>query len=657
LDASVVAEDIDFALRTMVALGPGIHSWRCEQFRKLNELGEALRPIRASLDRGRCSASKVASSHVHLERLMLSAFSIAWPDAQITELVQKGATVIGELPKAGIYREADVPPKTTRADLMDTNVQWIDEICNRAPPPPEQQQVIYQKTLDEVECGLIDALVTKAQMDARHGVGQWRPLIRFAVWQAGAGKWRVIDNGRTALHNDAMSTGERIHTTSIDMGVAVIRKLRELLGVPLVGPKAVRSSTQDMKKAFRQIPIKEDDQQFHIIAIYSHVAGQWVFGELKGLAFGLGAAVLEFNRIPIYLAALARRWLAIPVLNFYDDFRIVDVEDSQASGDHMFERLIGWTGWWLDPDKHQGPAPEIKFLGTIEDASGALAPDAVRLHATEERRTTLLSEVTAARSTGICQPGDAAHIVGKLIHYGASLPGKLGAGLLAPLSAHARESTPNLADDALAALAYHQELLAIPRARVVPLGIDCHRPVSVITDASWGDDAIKPLVGKVCFLMFGRDRSRWWGGVVDITADSDLIRKLHMRKTQIMAAELLGPLLALYFGGDELDHSACSFFIDNLSGMCSLVKGNSKKSDLSAVANAVHVELVERDCRPWFDYVESASNAADGGSRVGLVDPVAKALGIPLVQCRLPRLPATFPYCSPSEWTRWWRAK
>ena len=117
-----------------------------------------------------------------------------------------------------------------------------------------------------------------------------------------------------------------------------------------------------MKTAFRQIPIKEDDQQFHIIAIYSHVAGQWVLGELKGLVFGLGAAVLEFNRIPIYLAALARRWLAIPFLDFYDDFRLFDIEDAQASGDVMFEELISWrTGWWLDYDTHQGPAPEIKF--------------------------------------------------------------------------------------------------------------------------------------------------------------------------------------------------------------------------------------------------------------------------------------------------------
>ena len=66
-----------------------------------------------------------------------------------------------------------------------------------------------------------------------------------------------------------MATAETIHTTSVDMGVAVIRRLRELFGTPLEGPRAFRSSTQDMKRVFRQIPICHEDQPFHVIAVYS----------------------------------------------------------------------------------------------------------------------------------------------------------------------------------------------------------------------------------------------------------------------------------------------------------------------------------------------------------------------------------------------------
>ena len=87
------------------------------------------------------------------------------------------------------------------------------------------------------------------------------------------------------------------------------------------------------------------------------------------LAFGLGAAVLEFNRVAAHITAVARRWLALPVFNFYDDFRVLDT--GYGGGDEMFQHLVAWLGWRLDPKKHQGPARLIIFLGTQEDSESA----------------------------------------------------------------------------------------------------------------------------------------------------------------------------------------------------------------------------------------------------------------------------------------------
>ena len=67
LDNAKVADDIDFALRKMVELGPGIADWRRQQLDRLFSLGEALRPFRAALDARRSRASVVATAHVHLE--------------------------------------------------------------------------------------------------------------------------------------------------------------------------------------------------------------------------------------------------------------------------------------------------------------------------------------------------------------------------------------------------------------------------------------------------------------------------------------------------------------------------------------------------------------------------------------------------------------
>ena len=61
------------------------------------------------------------------------------------------------------------------------------------------------------------------------------------------------------------------------------------------------------------------------------------------------------------------------------------------------------------------------------------------------------------------------------------------------------------------------------------------------------------------------------------------------------------------------------------------------------------------DVRGWFDYVESESNVADGGSRVGRADALAQSMGIRLSQIGTFALPESFPRTSLIEWEGWWR--
>ena len=53
-------------------------------------------------------------------------------------------------------------------------------------------------------------------------------LKMFAVWEQAKGRWRAIDNGRPSGHNDAAEHNERIHTTSVDMGLAIVQRLLHL---------------------------------------------------------------------------------------------------------------------------------------------------------------------------------------------------------------------------------------------------------------------------------------------------------------------------------------------------------------------------------------------------------------------------------------------
>ena len=170
-----------------------------------------------------------------------------------------------------------------------------------------------------------------------------------------------------------------------------------------------------------------------------------------------------------------------------------------------------------------------------------------------------------------------------------------------------------------------------------------------------GDLARVGLLGRVAFILFANDPTRRVGGVLDVPADSPWLEHLESRQTQIMAAELIGPFIALIYANAVLCDSQVNFFIDNMSGLCAIVKGASRRADLASLANGLWFGLAAFRIEAWFDYVETESNCADGGSRDGLDDPWAASLGIPLRPLPPLTLPADFPRSQPSVWEAWWR--
>ena len=77
-------------------------------------------------------------------------------------------------------------------------------------------------------------------------------------------------------------------------------------------------------------------------------------------------------------------------------------------------------------------------------------------------------------------------------------------------------------------------------------------------------------------------------------------------------------------------------FIDNMAVLSALVVGNSRVLDLSLPVYTVAMRSTMLNCSPWREHVDSAANIADGGSREGIIDPVAAKLGIRLHHVQWP---------------------
>ena len=93
------------------------------------------------------------------------------------------------------------------------------------------------------------------------------------------------------------------------------------------------------------------------------------------------------------LVAVARRILAIPVTHFYDDFKIVDVQDGCA--DFFFGELLKECGVIMHEDKHQRPAQSCRYLGRNEDVSAVHDQGILTASLDEDRRMALLQSVAA----------------------------------------------------------------------------------------------------------------------------------------------------------------------------------------------------------------------------------------------------------------------
>ena len=58
---------------------------------------------------------------------------------------------------------------------------------------------------------------------------------------------------------------------------------------------------------------------------------------------------------------------------------------------------------------------------------------------------------------------------------------------------------------------------------------------------------------------------------------------------------MLGPMLSLAYAVPLLRHASVSLYLDNLSGLCSIVKGGSTRSDLAAVACGIQLGIAHFD--------------------------------------------------------------
>eukprot|EP00435_Cladocopium_sp_Y103_P067262 s583_g29.t1 len=414
-------------------------------------------------------------------------------------------------------------------------------------------------------------------MDAIFGRGRWRPLERFQIVQAD-NKKRMIDNARRTEHNSHTSMSETIFTVSVDFVASVASSLaRRLLHLHPDQPLEtldwfrMRLGTDDLPDAYRGLPVLPAHQGFSTVAIYVPRLG-WRFTILWGLAFGLESAVVSFNRFPQLGVAISRRCtLAMTAAYFDDELAVEAVADADVSqsGLRLAFRLMGAPP---QPEKGFVPTANRHYLGTSLHTGEVTSSGFVRVQPKYSTLAKVTAKLDSVLALGQLPRDDAGKLRGDVNWLFTMCMGHLGKIAGPALASHQHCDDPALTETEVLQLSALRQAVLASRPRDIPVLPRASRVTCVYSDASFEDGVLR--LGWV-----------------------------------IMAPER--PVVG---GADVL------WFIDIEAAAAALIRASTAEADVLSLVQQAHLQFHDLRIRPWFEWIDTESNPADGLSREGISD-------------------------------------
>ncbi|KAL1499112.1 hypothetical protein AB1Y20_013624 [Prymnesium parvum] len=632
-----VSDDLRAAVAFAVTCGEGLSAWRAAQCAEMEVVASTLTRVNECL-------VQLASDlrHAHLLRGCCVAFIAAWcdahqwPDTAFVHRFVLGFPVVRDIPDSGLFRPC-FRPATAPEDLfsVDNNRRWTDAVVRRvvglasskSAKDVEVVNAVWERTRAEACKGYVKGPYKRSQLDSMFGKNRYRVMLRFGILQGSAGqrKWRAIDNARSSGSNDMATTHETISCITFEFAadVAVLVQLHSAaLGVPC---PPVRIGFDDLTAAYRFVPCSQP--QYTVFCVWrpktATVPGGPAFFYVPGHNFGMAAAVLNFNRFPKLMVAMARSSLALAVDQYFDDYMVVDLEAAGQSGQEGLAFLHRLVARPLDADKHQRMAPVNDGLGVSIDVSAVHTDNRLVVRCRWHRCYTILTLLREARDVDFLPPGTASTVHGKLGFILSAAYGRVGKAATQPLVQRIWHDTDYSFTPALRhMLEFFEALLPELPALTIEVGLSKQAlpPVVVYTDASFKAPVVDGVRSPVSELGYHVVVPRP-GGPPDLLYQSVRLDARALQafsssaQTLIMQCEIAAATWVYYSAPHIFRSQRVIHFIDNTGALSALLHGYARKLDCARMVNAFHLLAASLRLRVYFEWVPSLANVADLPSR------------------------------------------
>jgi len=136
----------------------------------------------------------------------------------------------------------------------------------------------------------------------------------------------------------------------------------------------LRGGCLDLKSAYKQIYLNKADKQNAVLTVLDPKEDEVRFFISNVLPFGATGSVMAFNRVARALRDLMRKLLMLPVVNYFDDFAHIDLDEMVDRSQAVMERFLDILGWQIarEPTKRIPAAEKFVVLGVVVDLSSQL---------------------------------------------------------------------------------------------------------------------------------------------------------------------------------------------------------------------------------------------------------------------------------------------
>ena len=498
-------------------------------------------------------------------------------DPGVPLLCVKGMTIVGPALTSPFFTDFPVPASLSVRELVATSISRRMQTARRIEKmgrdsEPKMAEAIYNKTIKEVKAGTMSGPFTEEELNNKFG-RHWNLVPSFGLHQGfdeqGAPKYRRIDDHSASLNNHAAGRLQKIPMSMADYVMSMVKGLSEVTNEP------IHLCTEDMKGAYRQVPLADSHTQLSVTGVYCPSDKKAKFFLMHGQPFGAGHSVPNFYRVAEFLNRIVMRFFSVLIDHFFDDFYMVCKASESKTCAFCLREAFKLLGFVLDSEKSQPPSEVAHILGVVFNTQSIKSQSILLVEPKPTRRKNLSHIIDEVLLSEVLTPTVAASLIGKFGFLCSTLYGKIGRCCTNAIRARQYSSSSDVSIDTSITLSLKLMKLFILHAGPRRLSLKGSSPPLILyTDASDVPERTEArwVVGAV--LIDPQQETPMYTSwqVPELLVSTWLSKQSYMGQLELLAAPVALATWHKCLQGKRLIH-----FVDNDSASACLVKGYSPR--------------------------------------------------------------------------------